>query len=135
MPPRKSDARHRLAGTYRPDRHGRPAAPPPAAAGPLEPPADLPKSLASIWRELAGEAPWLSARDRAPLELAVRAFAELRASASPSPALLAQVGAALDRLGLSPKARGETTAIEPQRPKAPRKIDRYVNPPNEFDEF
>lgn len=130
MPPRKSDRAHRLTGTYRPDRHGRTAAPPSPEESPLEPPATLTAGLAAIWRELSAGAPWLTAADRAALDLAVRGVAELR-KGSPSAALLAAVGAALDRLGLSPKARGETTSIEPERAAAPeRKGARYFDSPS-----
>jgi len=118
--PRKSVRRLALAGNLRRDRHK--VAPPPAGdVG--DPPQHFAPALAALWREFVAEAEGrLSRVDRKALELAVLAFAASRKGPTTA-ALVAATGAALDRLGLSPKSRGETTAGEPRRE------------PNEFDEF
>lgn len=129
MPPRKSDRLLRLAGAHRQDRHGRGAASAKRrAAGAIgKPPTYFDAGLKAIWRELASEAHWLTSADRGALELAVRAVSALRSERSPKPALLAQVGRALDRLALSPGARGENPGIRPGDPRA--------DEPNPLEEF
>lgn len=119
MPSRKNDALHRRSGTYRRDRHGGGAGAASGGAPVGKAPAYFTADQRAIWQELSGGAPWLSAADRAALELAVRAVAALRSSPSPPPALLAQVGRALDRLALSPGARGENSGIRPNAPDEP----------------
>lgn len=116
---RKSDRIHRLAGTLRPDRHGQAADRPPApTAGIGRPPAYFDAPLRKVWRELATAAPWLTEADRHAMELACRAVGALRSTTSPPPALLSQVGRALDRIALSTSSRGESPGVRDRQRKA-----------------
>lgn len=125
---RKSEHLHRLAGTLRPDRHGRglsaagerPEASDQAAPGVGRPPRYFDADLRKLWRELATGAPWLTGSDRHALELACRALSALRTATSPAPALLSQVGRALDRIALSTSARGESVGVRERSRKPPR---------------
>lgn len=124
---RKADALHRAARTFRRDRHGKATSTPEAPAVGLAP-AYFGAQLRAIWSELATGAPWLTPSDRHALELACRALGELRGTPSPAPALLAQVGRALDRIALSTSARGEAAGVRDRSPQSGGTFSEFARP-------
>jgi hypothetical protein len=108
---------HRRRGSLDPSRHktGAPAGDPVG-----DPPPYMDSRMREVWAELAASAPWIGPSDRGALEVAARALDALRRSpgADASPALIGQVRAALDSIGLSPKSRGALGGL-PAWPGAP----------------
>lgn len=119
---RLSNARHRLNGTFRADRHG--SSPEPSAAIDPAPPAGMTDAAERAWHELVkAGAEWLAQSDRAAVEVAAGLLAKSRAGEL-SAAALAQLSAMLHRLGMTPAGRRSVDKL----PSAPKDA-------NEFNQF
>lgn len=100
--PRKTAEQARLAGTYRPDRHGFPGEVPRGEFGHLVKPSGLPKGASSAWDRFIAKASWLDEARQPEAILFCQLWSEFEEDPKVFTASrIAQMRACMGRLGLS----------------------------------